>query len=370
LKSGGSFGKGAEMEQELPLFDGLYRKKVIEIELSDKCDLYCVGCFTDRGSQSKRDVQNAGISDPQLLTMDEIDRILRQAKQAGFQSVLSSGHGEPTFDRQRFWDFIEIINKYEMIPVIASHCYWVSEEDAARLFEENVSMVSKVWSLSKEKSQQLIHDPQDRPFAVHDGAEIPVGIKNVIMVYTDEKNITRKGYKLLLNTVVHGKTKDELIEILEWDRRNRIIPYFEFIFSSGRARHDPSIWLDGEAGETLYKEPYTEIKERERIVEQVVAKDRELGFFYDQPAVPTGKVGQDSFDNTDTLIINPYGYAVSCPAIANFMRGEDREILDARYSFDKIIPLYDKCGSCTSGNYSCDADLFDREVRNPVIVRQ
>lgn len=356
------------MKQELPLFDGLYGKRVIEIELIDKCDIFCVGCFTDRGRQSKKDMQQAGLSHPQLLTMDEIDKILGQAKQAGFQSVLSSGHGEPTFDRQRFWDFIDIILKYEMTPVIASHCYWVSEEDAAKLFEHNVSMVSKVWSLSKEKTQELIRDPQARPFAEHDDAEISIGLKNLINVYTDKQNISRKGFKLALNTVVHAGTKDELLSILEWERRNRIIPYFEFIFSSGQARQDSSLWLDGQAGETLYHEPYTERKERARIVEQVVAKDRELGFFYDQPAVPTGKVGQDTFVNTDTLIINPYGYAVSCPAIANFMRDGDGQMLDARHSFDKIVPLYNKCGACTTGNFSCDADLFDREVRNPIIV--
>lgn len=356
------------MKQELPLFYALYGKKVIEIELIDKCDIHCVGCFTDRGRQSKRDMQQAGLGDPQLLTMGEIDKILAQAKQAGFQSVLSSGHGEPTFDRQRFWDFIEIINKYQMTPVIASHCYWVTENDAVKLFDHNVSMVSKLWSLCKEKTQQMIRDPQQRAFTTHDGAEITVGLKNLIDIYTDEENIALKGYKLALNTVVHAETKDELLNILEWERQNRIVPYFEFIFSSGQARQDPTLWLDGQAGETLYHEPYTERKERARIVEQVVAKDRELGFYYHQPEVPTGKVGQDTFDNADTLIINCYGYAVSCPAIANFMRDEEGEMLDARYSFDKIVPLYDKCGSCTTGNYSCDADLFDREIRNSTIV--
>jgi hypothetical protein len=201
--------------------------------------------------------------------------------------------------------------------------------------------------------------------------DVPVGVKHLITIYTDPQGIAKNGYKLALNTVVHAKTRDILLEILEWDRRNRIIPYFEFIFSSGRARQNPELWLDGQAGETLYREPYTEIKERKRIAEQVVAKDQELGFFYDQPDVPTGKVGQDTFINTDTLIINPYGYAVSCPAIASFMRDEDGELLDARCSFDKIPPEYDKCGSCTSGNYSCAADLFDREVRNPspIIIR-
>ena len=358
------------MKNDLPLFDGLYGKKVIEIELTDKCDIHCVGCFTDRGTQSKRDMQAAGIPHPQLLTMDEIDSILAQAKQAGFHSVLSSGHGEPAFDRARFWDFIDIINMYEMTPVIASHCYWVTAEDASRLFESNVSMVSKVWSLTKEKTQELIYDPQNRPFAAHDGAEIPVGLKNLVDIYTDEINIASKGYKLALNTVVHAGTRDELISILEWERRNRIIPYFEFIFSSGLAREDPALWLDGQAGITLYQEPFTERNERAEIVEQVVSRDRELGFFYDQPAVPTGKVGQDTFVNTDTLIINPYGFAVSCPAIANFMCGEDGEMLDARYTFDKIVPLYDKCGACTTGNYSCDADLFDRNVRNPVIIHR
>lgn len=357
------------MKQELPTLDGLFGKKVIEIELSDKCDLYCTGCFTDRGQQSKKDMLAAGLEDPQLLTMDEIEKILWEAKQAGFQSVLSSGHGEPSFDRSRFWDFIEIINRYEMTPVIASHCYWVTEEDAQRLYDLNVTMVSKMWSLTKNKTQHLIHDPQNRPFTTHDGAEIPVGVKHLILIYTDPEGIAQNGYKFALNTVVHAETRDELLDILEWDRRNRIIPYFEFIFSSGQARQDPALWLDGQAGETLYHEPYTEIKERERIVEQVLTKDQELGFFYDQPAVPTGKVGQDTFINTDTMIINPYGYAVSCPAIANFMRGADGEMLDARYVLDKIVNLYNKCGSCTSGNYSCAADQFDREVRNPIIIK-
>jgi hypothetical protein len=358
------------MDQErhtAPPLEGITGRRTVDIELSDSCELDCVGCFTERGHQVKRDMERLGIP-TNLLTLKDITTIAQHAKRLGYESVYTCGNGEPTIDRKRFWRFVDIVNNEGLTPGLVTHGLWATTQDAQRLLENNVTVLSKLWSLEESVSRALMRDHLNRPYRTLHGAQLPEGIANIVETYTQKTVIEKYGHKLGLNTIIHAKTAPGVLDILAWDRKNKVIPYMEFIFASGSALSEPELWFDGKGGATLYEEPFTERNERARIFNEIIEKDRELGFTYPVPENPSGKVGQDCFDNSRSLIINAYGYVVSCPAMADVVRDEQGRALHATTDLERILKGDYKCGeTCSIGGYTCIADRYNRE-QHPVLI--
>ena len=373
--------KKNEVTQEqfsAPILQGFFKKKVIGIELTDECDLNCICCFTDRGRKSKADMIDLGL-EPVLLSIDELDKLIKDAKEAGYESVLCPGQGEPTINRKRFWKFIDIINKYNMTPIIITNGYWVTFDDAQRLFDSNVTILAKLWTLDQDKNQKMVRDSLNRNYIEYSNIQIPEGLGNLLKIYTSDDAINKKGYKLALNCVINKLNKDEILDIIEWVRNQRAIPYFEFIFSSGNAERDPEFWLDGQGGSSMFDENWevipgnVEMTEREKIWNAIIEKDKELGFTYKVYPKMRNKAGQHIFDSLlekevkpRRILINPYGYCVGCVAFDHVLKDHKGKVLNVRTDFSEIVEIKNNVipmpeGVCTIGLYTCVADQQHRK---------
>lgn len=348
-----------------PNLSGFYNKKVIDIEISDSCDLSCLFCYTSRGSQSRKDMEKLGLN-PEIMSISDIETVIAKAKELNFDTVISGGHGEPTIDKERFWRFIEIIKKYGMTPGVVTHGLWITKEDAQKLLENDVTVITKLWSLKENINRALLNDKSEsHGYTTFHNAQIPVGLANLISAYLTDEVIEKKGHKIAINTVINRMNQGEVISILEWYRKLNILPYFEFLFTSGEASNTGSLWLDGQCGKTIWEAPFTEREMRRQIFTSIVSKDNKMGYNYPITNNPTGKVGQNVFDNSSTITINPYGYSVRCPAMAKIISNENGKPLHAINNLEEIVQSgFGKCADpCNIGEFSCLADKVNRQDR-------
>ncbi len=193
------------------------RLLTMELELSRTCNLKCIYCYAESGSQ---------LADE--LSFDEIINALNQGIDLGARKIIVLGGGEP-MAYPRIMDVLWAIREKGVEIELFTNGTLLTQEIAEEFKRLEVNPVIKFNSLRPEIQDYL---------AGKGGAYESI----------------RNGLELLLNagypsdtlslgaqTVICQPNYEELPEMWRWLRSKNIIPYFETITEQGRAKQHGTI---------------------------------------------------------------------------------------------------------------------------------
>jgi radical SAM protein with 4Fe4S-binding SPASM domain len=201
------------------------RLLTMEIECSQLCNFRCPYCYEDAEASNE-------------LSLDEIRQLVLQAKALGARGIIILG-GEPMI----YPDIFEVIGfihdqglKVEMFTNGSN----IDAENARRLAELDVKVVLKMNSRDPDRQNRLC------------------GIPNAHDVITDcFENLKQAGYgeggkPMAASSVISTVNIDELEEMWNWLRDQKIDPYFEMITPQGNAVGNDWLYVEPEKVEELF----------------------------------------------------------------------------------------------------------------------
>ncbi len=182
-------------------------------ETSLVCNLQCRYCNGTSGTPP-----------PGEISFETIKDVISQVKDLGGESVVVIGGGEPTM-YPHFRDLIQYIEKKDMIPVVITNTTIMTLELAQFLYDNNVSVLGKLDSLSEEKQDFL---------AGKTGTfrKIRGNIDNLMKAgFADgDSHDLRFGVSFVTTSL----TLDETPDIWKYCRNNNIYPNQEILIPRGR----------------------------------------------------------------------------------------------------------------------------------------
>jgi len=219
-----------EVEKEGPIMD---------LELSYACNLACKGCFTSSCKKVGK------------MRFEEVKKIIKQAKEAGFKTVDLIGGGEPLLywdSGKDIFDVIDLINEQGLAVEMFTNGLLVTKEIANKLSEKNVTVIVKLNSLNPEVCYKVTGDGKKESIEYLDSKNwtdyryvrksgefkkenIPVWIKYLIDAY--KKN---KEAQIGIETVLFRENYDGIVGLWLFCRDNDIIPSFEVCARRGEGR--------------------------------------------------------------------------------------------------------------------------------------
>jgi len=191
----------------------------MELELSHSCDLRCIYCYAESG----RALDNE-------LGLDELCRVVDQARALGARKIIVLGGGEP-LNSPHLLPLLDHLHGLGVEMELFTNGIRLDRAMAELLAELGVSVVVKMNSL-REEVQDLL--------AGKEGAfrAIRAGFNHLLAA-----GYPGPGLKLGAQTVICRQNLAELPAMWRWLRSQGIIPYFESITLQGRARAHAELLL-------------------------------------------------------------------------------------------------------------------------------
>jgi len=197
----------------------------MEIECSRVCNFQCPYCYQDVETQNE-------------LTFDELCQLVEQARDLGAKGIIILG-GEPMI-YPRIFEVIAFIRRQGMKVELFTNGSNITAGNAQRLLELEVKVVLKMNSRNAGRQNRLC------------------GIPHAHQVINDAfENLKKAGYggdgqPMAVSSVVSAVNIDELDEMWEWLRDQRIDPYFEMITPQGNATENDWLYVEPKQVEELF----------------------------------------------------------------------------------------------------------------------
>ncbi|MEV0392222.1 amino acid--tRNA ligase-related protein [Polymorphospora rubra] len=202
--------------------------------MTGACNADCPICFTDR--RRKRGE----------TTVEQRDRLLREAAGLGAGYVYVPGEGEPTIDRG-WWQFLETCKDTGLEAIVftnglifsdtaTSEKYWgcQPEEAIERLADYPVSFYVKMWSTQPELVGKMLGiNPDKYQFTDYDGVRVPLGMARLLDRFPRQR--------LGIEVVVEGRNADEVVDtVVPFAERHDLSRIVEIIQHNGRTLGNPT----------------------------------------------------------------------------------------------------------------------------------
>jgi MoaA/NifB/PqqE/SkfB family radical SAM enzyme len=287
--------------------EALINKKALTLVLffGYGCELACPMCYAGINSEVKKLLR----STDKMLNFDEYRNILIAAKKQGIKYVGISGEGDPLINIDKFFKLVTLINEQELIPIVETNGVKIDKNVAEQLYKKGVSVIGKCHSFNPSINNYLVGKNDVYQYEKIDNISVPSHIKHLIDVGMTVEN------RLGINTVITTKNNDEVENIWEWERKNNIIPFMEFIVHLGYAKENTFLDIPE--------------KMRMEIHNKIYALDKKLGYSYD---FSLGLYpGDRTCDNRTIIMIDMFGNSKLC-ACSYLSIGNIRED-----SFDDLI---------------------------------
>jgi len=255
----------------------------MEIEFSLRCNFRCQYCY----------VPDKSILDNEL-TFDELSDGIIQAKELGAKKIIVLG-GEPMV-YPHILKMLRFIRSQGLNVEMFTNGFGITPEVAKELFGLGINVVLKMNS-RKEDIQDAL-----------------AGKKGAYKIIQDAfNNLIHAGFpgkdKILgVSTVVCQQNFDELIDMWEWLRQQKIEPYFEIMTPQGKARENE--WLHVDI--LKLKDTFFKIAEIDR---------KKYGINWD-PQPPL--VGIKCLRHQFSCLLNSQGFVLPCVGV-NIPLGNIRE---------------------------------------------
>lgn len=198
-----------------------YRDKgqilTIRLETSRVCNLKCKYCCNRSGQALENEI-----------SYDKIKGLVLEAKELGAKSIIVIGGGEPTI-YPHFKDLISYIHNNGMVPVIFTNTQTITKELARFLYENNVSVMTKIDSLDGKIQDEMVGVK-----GAH--KKIQIGLKNLFEVgYGNPKQ--DGSLKLGASFVVNRENYKDVTNIWRYCRSHKMFPNLEMMIPNGNAKN-------------------------------------------------------------------------------------------------------------------------------------
>ncbi len=199
----------------------------MEIEFSRICNFRCSYCYVPEKKECKGE-----------LTKDELKNVIIQAKELGARKIIILG-GEPSI-YPHLPEMLKFLTEHGFEIEMFTNGTGVDAGLAKLLAELQVRVVLKLNSMKKEVQDRL---------AGRDGA--------YDIIQTAFANLKDAGYPssslfLALSTVICQANFDELVEMWQWTRDQKMEPYFEVITPQANAIDNNWLTVDSTALKDLF----------------------------------------------------------------------------------------------------------------------
>ncbi|MGA2678973.1 MAG: radical SAM protein [Sedimentisphaerales bacterium] len=258
--------------------------KFLYLEVTHRCNLRCICCYTGAGSEK-----------PDALTLAEQKSVVRQAQRMGARTVSLSGSGEPML-YAHIRELIDYIRWLGMRVTIFTNGTMLDRETADWLISRRVETYFKLYSLApavvdKMVGRQNAYEWVDYDCGKAGGFRIPSGLKYLLQA------MQKAGKKELvgIETVITRLNCNSLVDVARFTKASGVMLYLEVPVLAGRAIENyEAISLSGDEYRGLYKdlagilgEEYFEGHRRHRcLVERnpAVWTNGDIGFCSSRPA--------------------------------------------------------------------------------------
>jgi len=310
------------------------KKKLLILLLAynARCNLKCLFCFTNQGTRSSMELEKQQKT-PELLNLKELKWMIDQSVDLGAKSVCLYGEGEPLLNKNLFFKLVSHINHHGLIPIVFTNGTLVDRKTAKKLFNNNVSVVGKLYSLDPEINEYLTGNKNIYEYVNFGSAQVPSHIKHLVDVGYANSN------RFALHTVITVKNYLEIPKIWFWEREQGIIPRVDFLYL-------PNEKLD-----------ITE-EQRKDLHRKIWSLDKELGYEY--PLFFGPHLGHRFCDTRASLFIDANGMARICAATYIFVGDARKESL--KEIVIKKLEIESTIGRCYDRNcVYCDCYKYNKE---------
>ncbi len=206
------------------------RLLTMELELSRICNLRCIYCYAESGTQLDNE-----------LSYDEIIDALDQGIALGARKIIVLGGGEP-MAYPRIMDVLRAIHERGVEIELFTNGTLLTEEIIAEFIKLKVNPVIKFNSLRPEVQDHLAGKPGSHATIKHG-----LDMLRAAGYPSDELSLGAQ-------TVICQPNYEELPAMWRWLRSQEIIPYFETITEQGRAKDHETLAVSPSQLQNLFSE--------------------------------------------------------------------------------------------------------------------
>lgn len=182
------------------------------LELTRRCNLSCVYCYSNAG----RPLHNE-------LSLDEIIKVIEEAIQLGVKKIGIIGGGEPLL-YEHLKGVIEFISKNNVKLSLFTNGTLINSDWANYFYKKRISIVHKLNSFKKDIQDSL---------CASEGAFDRI-MKSLELL--NEAGYPDESHDLRIETVVLKDNMKEIPSIWRWAREIKIVPVVERITPQGRGQ--------------------------------------------------------------------------------------------------------------------------------------
>ncbi len=278
-----------------------HKMLILLLAYNTQCNLACPFCFTRTGKRSTSVLKEQGKpSNP--LQYDELVELIDQSIEFGIKSVCFFGEGDPLLDDENislFFRLVEYVNEKKLIPIVFTNGVMVDKKMASNLFEQNVTVVGKLYSLILSVNECLTGNRNIYKYVPFKSQTVPSHIVSLAQAGFLNSN------RFALHTVVTSKNYSEIVKIWQWERDVGIIPYVDFLYTYEDRDLDIS---------------YDKI---ENLCKAIHDLDKSLGYDYGYRVGP--HIGHRICNTSIAITIGVNGDVRICPAVFDKFLGDVRE---------------------------------------------
>ncbi len=207
------------------------------LEIPGYCNLFCSYCYACGGERLEKE---------KLLSCEQYESILNQAKQLGVDSIGIPGAGEPLLGKNLHLT-MKIIRKCQELGIFVTLFTtgeFITEQLAAELYELPIEIMLKGNTLDAEKQDQFTSNPAENLVRKGYGAKRNEAIKLLMSKrFNNEaeclKKFGRKSRMALVTSIMLGEdgmldNLSDVVEILRYCRINNIIFDCDSLLERGR----------------------------------------------------------------------------------------------------------------------------------------
>ncbi|MFW5990758.1 MAG: radical SAM protein [Candidatus Nanoarchaeia archaeon] len=262
---------------------GNYVPLALDINLQTPCNINCTYCYTSHGNEDRFEVSQK-IS---KLNESELEEVLSQFGNLGGTTIFLCSEGEPLINRDYFMNFAKATKSAGLNLLTYTNATMLDKDYAEELLENDVNLVVKLESLEPEKNDQILRPRNLYRYTNHDGVSIPQQLKNVIDVYSDNRD------KLAISTMLTGLNYEDIMPLRKYAYEKLGVAHFlKQLYIYGQADKNSALLSVNSSDLRKLEESLYEFDER-------------AGFSY-----PMGEADQYSYDIRRFLNnhLNPEGF--------------------------------------------------------------
>jgi MoaA/NifB/PqqE/SkfB family radical SAM enzyme len=220
----------------------------VGIFLTRRCNFRCPYCCTE-----------TGVDPPDKMSRDELESVVRQARQMGARWLVIPGEGEPLLDENLF-PLVDFAESLGLRTKVYTNGALLDASLAARLFASRVSVVFKLHAFDSDTYNVLAGVRRGVPWDEYDGVrgavvKIPRGLRLLLEAgYSRARRLLSGESLLQIEGVVIRENLAALPDIARWCKAQRIDFQVETLLPTRIGEQAAGLSVTSEEERALFRE--------------------------------------------------------------------------------------------------------------------